>query len=191
MQCIIHSAEKAQYQTLTREWHGSEVQPGFDFRFHYAAAEDMLVFRMQREAPAVIHPAAAPGAWQEELWRYDVAEFFIATPGADRYLEFNLCPNGAWWAAAFTEPRVPLAGFDARALAPRTSGLCRPEGWVCEARVPLALLRAHGWELSACRMAVCAVICRAGAYTYLTSSEQTSGRPDFHRPWDWEAPLLP
>lgn len=189
MQCRIYAAEEGAPQTLSREWYGAELAPPFEFSFH--RDEEELIFRMRRDAAAIIHPTAAPGAWQEELWRYDVAEFFIATPGADRYLEFNLCPNGAWWAAAFTEPRVPLAGFDARALAPRTSGMCRPEGWAAEAHVPLALLRAHGWELSACRMAVCAVICRAGAYTYLTSSEQTSGRPDFHRPWDWEAPLLP
>lgn len=188
MKCrICDAAAEEAWQTLGQEWHGAAVAPAFEFRLWREG--ETLGFAARRAAAAVVHPAARPGAWQEELWRYDVVEFFIATPDAARYLEFNLCPNGAWWAAGFTEPRVPLPGFDARRLEPITRGEMSPAGWACEARVPLPLLREWGWVPDACRVAVCAVICREGAYTYLTSCEQTSGKPDFHHPWDWEAPL--
>lgn len=188
MQCEIHHAAGGRYQSLAQEWHGATVEPPFHFRFHVEG--QALVFRVQRAASACIHPQAVPGAWQQELWRYDVTEFFIATADASRYLEFNLCPNGAWWAAGFTDPRVPLPGFDARELAPATMGKLTPTGWECEARLPLPFLRLRGWELANCRMAACAVLCREGRYTYLTTCEQRAGKPDFHHPWDWEAPQL-
>lgn len=190
MQCIIHRGTPAGAQHLLHEWHGSAVRPPFHFSFH-TEKDAVLCFRAWRDAPCVIHPAAQPGKWQEELWRYDVVEFFIATPDARRYLEFNLCPNGAWWAAAFTDPRVPLPGFDAQSLHPVTRGRSTPTCWECEAAVPLAPLRNLGWQPETWRMAVSAVICREGEYTYLTTCEQTSGKPDFHHPWDWEVALLP
>ena len=187
MRCMVHAAPTTETQALQTDWHGSAVQPPFRFRFH--VEDDILVFYAARNASAVIHPTARPGTWQEELWRYDVVEFFIATPDAARYLEFNLCPNGAWWAAGFTEPRVPLPGFNARLLTPATRGKLTPTDWECEARLRLPSLQQWGWELTDCRMAACAVLCREGRYTYLTTCEQRIGKPDFHHPWDWEAPL--
>ena len=187
MQCVIHNTAAAGEQTLMSTWNGDDIQPPFYYSFWVEGEE--LAFRARREAAACIHPQAKEGEFQEELWRYDVVEFFIATPDAKRYLEFNLCPNGAWWAAGFTEPRVALPGFDAQELSPRTRGHLESTRWECEARIPLPRLARWGWQPSAPRrMAVCAVICRDGQYTYLTTCEQRAGRPDFHHPWDWETP---
>ena len=190
MQCKLHNeCAPGEGQLLAESWQGERVEPPFHFRFTLTAA-DSLRFEAWRAAPALVHPAAAPGVFQEELWRYDVVEFFIATADARRYLEFNLCPNGAWWAEGFTEPRVKLAGFDARALRPALCADMQPGRWRCSAELPLAALRAWGWSPGECRLAACAVICREGEYTYLTSCEQRAGRPDFHHPWDWEPALL-
>lgn len=189
MQCIIHPTA-AEPQQLATTWQGQQVEPPFKFLLSVQGGN--LVFQASRAAAAHLHPAAQPGEFREELWRYDVVEFFIATPDAKRYLEFNLCANGAWWAAAFTNPREPLPGFDARELSPATTGSCTPAGWACEARIPLLSLEHRGWQPAHCRMAVCAVLCREGHYTYLTTCEAREGKPDFHHPWDWEpARLVP
>ena len=190
MQCKLHKeTEPARAQLLAESWQGERVEPPFHFCFTLTAA-DTLRFEAWRAAGAVVHPAAVAGAYQEELWRYDVVEFFIATADARRYMEFNLSPNGAWWAEGFTEPRVKLAGFDARSLRPTLRAEMQTGRWHCSAELPLAELRRWGWLPWECRLAACAVICRAGEYTYLTSCDERSGKPDFHHPWDWEPALL-
>lgn len=203
MQCVVYSSPEGRAQTLCSEWYGARVEPPFFFRFY--AEGERLCFEAWREAAAQVHPDARPGAWQAELWRYDVVEFFLAAPDASRYLEFNLCPNGAWWARAFGEPRVPLPDFDAasaadvaRFLQVQTSGELRDGRWTCRAGLSLPALRAWGWGPELARVAVAAVLCseasearaEATALTYLTTCEQRGGRPDFHRPWDWEPALL-
>ena len=188
MQCSIYPTCPTAEQALSTTWHGSTVLPPFFFSL-YTEGEH-LVFHARREAPAIVHPLAQPGEYREELWRYDVVELFIATPDASRYLEFNLSPNGAWWAAGFSAPRVPLPGFSAGHLDVRTRAAYSPERWQAEARIHLAEPAEWGWRPDACRMAVCAVICRDGRYTYLTTCEQRQGQPDFHHPWDWEAAQL-
>ena len=186
MQCILYrDGEGAHAQQLAQSWHGHPVEPPFHFRFTLTG-RDTLRFEAWREAAAHVHPAAAPGVFQEELWRYDVVEFFIATADARRYLEFNLCPNGAWWAAGFTDPRVPLPGFNAQELQPAIKAEMLPTRWRCSVEVPLAALRPRGWEPATARMAAAAVLCRGGQYTYLTTCDQRSGKPDFHHPQDWE-----
>ena len=187
MQCLIHDTAGAPPQTLDTEWHGAAVQPPFYFRFHTAGGR--LVFEAWRDAAAQLHPKAQEGCFQENLWKYDVVEFFVATPDARRYLEFNLSPNGAWWAAAFTEPRVPLHGFCGSDLAAAAHGHISGQGWRCRAEINLNTLEARGWLLPTCRLAVCAVLSREGQYTYLTTCEQRDGKPDFHHPWDWERAL--
>lgn len=172
---------------MATTWQGGTVQPPFFYRF--TEEKDTLVYEAWRAAEAQIHPQAQPGIFCADLWRYDTMEFFIASPDASRYLEFNLCPNGAWWAAAFTEPRVPLPGFCAAELQPITYGEMRDSGWRCSVKISLPALLKQGWSLDASKIVTCAVICRGGEFTYLTSCDTREGKPDFHRPWDWEPPL--
>lgn len=189
MQCVVHSTAAANFQQLATEWHGEQIRPPFNFLFYIEG--EHLTFSINRQAPAIIHPQAKPGLFQENLWRYDVTEFFIATADARQYLEFNLCPNGAWWAEGFTDPRVKLAGFDARKLHPVISTNFTADAWQASARLPLNFLQEWGWQIHSCRLATAAVICRNGLYTYLTTCEQRAGKPDFHHPRDWEMVQTP
>ncbi len=184
MDVILHTSGDAPWQQLNAEWFGHPVIPPFEFRFHLAA--DALVFSARRAAPALLHPESQEGRFQELLWKYDTAEFFVATPEADRYVEFNISPNGAWWAAAFTAPRVVNPNMPAVPTGVVTSGHATPTGWACEARLPLAWLRAMGVipGTTPCRLAATAIL-NSPRQVFLTTATNTSGRPDFHHPRDF------
>ncbi len=180
MQSIIHSI-RSPYQSLSREWYGTPVFPPFDYRF--TATDKGLRFEALRLAPALIHPDARPGSYQEELWRYDTAEFFLAPISGGPYLEFNLCPNGAWWQCAFTTPRQVAEGVS---LPPPTDirSVCTRERWSCGATLPRETLELLGLEMHACRLAACAIL-NSPEQIFLTTAERTEGAPDFHHPSDW------
>ncbi len=168
-------------QVLTREWFGRELDPALEFVFLIEG--DELVFQFSRKAPALIHPEAQLGCFQEFLWKYDTAEFFIAKPDCSRYLEFNLSPNGSWWSMIFTDPRV----VDERALqiTPNfCSSTCGDDAWSCSARIPLADLVAMDLDPRTSRMAVCSIL-ESPEQVFLTSADKMEGVPDFHRLPDW------
>jgi hypothetical protein len=96
MQNIISMGEPV-VQQLTHEWYGNAIAAPVEYSF--TVEGEYLVFRASQAAPVSIHPEAVPGEFKEELWMYDTAEFFVADADAKQYLEFNLCPNGAWWPA--------------------------------------------------------------------------------------------
>lgn len=166
---------------LTHEWYGAPVAVPVEFSFTLEG--DYLVFRAAQAAPVTIHPDACPGEFTEELWMYDTAEFFVADADGKQYLEFNLCPNGAWWACAFTEPRVrdAAAGLP---LGVRTEGQVAPGGWSCSARIPLSYFSSLGIDIFNCRLAATCIL-NSPDYQFLTTSDDLSGEPDFHRPWSW------
>ena len=187
MQCIIGRNAESARGTLEREWFGTRLEPPVHYSF--ALCGDRLVFTAGQRRAACIHPAAKPGEFTENLWQYDTAEFFVANADATRYLEFNLCPNGAWWACVFTGPRVkdesapPLPAV-------KTRGCIRADGsWECRAELPAAYLEALGMPPSRCRLAA-AAIQNSPHYLFLTTSDDQSGQPDFHRPASWPIALL-
>ncbi len=185
MKVVLNSAADAPWQQLTHEWYGHELLPGYEFRFTLTA--DALVFAARRAAPALLHPEARCGAFQENLWKYDTAEFFIATAEGERYMEFNLAPNGAWWAAAFTGPRVVNEAVPAIPQGVVATGLASAEGWACEARIPLAYLALMGIEpgKTPCRLAAAAIL-ESPEQLFFTTATDLSGAPDFHRAYAWE-----
>ncbi len=187
MKATLHHSEDAPWQQLDREWFGNPVTPPFEFRFRLTA--DSLIFSARRRSPALLHPQAQEGVFQDYLWKYDTAEFFVATEAADRYLEFNICPNGAWWSAAFTDPRVVNEAVPAVPEGVRCSGTSTAEGWECEAHLPLAYLALMGIEPGNpeknFRLTAAAIL-ESPQQLFLTTSPDTSGKPDFHRPWAWE-----
>ena len=95
MQNIISTTAPV-IQQLTHEWYGHPVNAPVEYSFTLEG--DCLVVRAAQKAPVSIHPEAIPGMFKEELWMYDTAEFFVADAEGKNYVEFNLCPNGAWWA---------------------------------------------------------------------------------------------
>lgn len=177
----IISTSSPVIRQLTHEWHGSPVNAPVEFSFMLEG--DYLVFRAAQKAPVTIHPEALPGMFREELWMYDTAEFFVADAEGKNYIEFNLCPNGAWWACAFCAPRQQMAGAGVPDGV-ETCGSVTPDGWGCSARLPLGWLRSVGIDIRHCRLAATCIL-NSPDYLFCTTSDDLSGEPDFHRPWSW------
>ncbi len=186
MNILLHTSREPQpcpppLQERATEWYGQPlVSP---FRYSFAIEGEQLVFRAACAAPALLHPDASEGAFQENLWKYDTAEFFIAREDLSAYLECNVSPNGAWWAAVFTSPRVPIGGD---VVTPQliATGESTESGWSCEARLELAALRELGMDLESCRVGACAIL-QSPEQVFVTTNADCSGEPDFHRPQGW------
>ncbi len=187
MTILLHRSPDAPWQKLSCEWHGQSVEPPCEFRF--CLTPDALLFSARRAAPALLHPEAREGAFQEELWRYDTAEFFITSTGGERYLEFNLAPNGAWWSAVFTDPRVVDPTVPAVPGGVIARGKTDDAGWQCEVQIPLVSLAEMGIFPGTSRMAATAIL-GSPNQIFLTTATDTSGCPDFHHPWHWEEATL-
>ncbi len=186
MQCIIEAQEGKEWQSIGHEWYGLAVQPAFRYRF--SLAPEGLLFRAARAAAAQVHPEAIPGRFQPDLWKFDAAEFFLAREDASRYLEFNLSPNGAWWACVFSAPRVPdpaMAGWFPHVVA---EGCQTPFGWESQALLPMQDLACLGIGLGHCRLAACAIL-ESPQQIFLTTAEGCTGEPDFHLPQHWPIAL--
>lgn len=187
MQITIHRQKDQSFYELRREWYGREVSP--PYRYRLTLTDAGLLFEAERAEVAAVHPDAKLGCFQKELWRYDVAEFFIANADASRYLEMNLSPNGAWWGCVFSAPRVTDAAASALLRVDQVSGCASSDGWKASLRLPKDVLDALGFSLENCRLAVCAVL-EAPEYIYLTTAETCDTQPDFHRPDLWSPPIL-
>ena len=187
MQVAIHTtATDSVFQALTHEWYGHAVEPAFFYRFELT--EQGLKFYAGRQASATVHPDAKEGEFHENLWQYDTAEFFIATPDCSRYLEFNLNPTGAWWCRVFRAPRVADEAFEGFLPAVTAKGKVTPQGWACEALLPAAALEELGISPRCCRLAATAIL-QTPDQIFLTTGD-TSGEPDFHRPSGWKTAVL-
>lgn len=179
----IISTTTGNRQYLHVEWYGQEVTPPVEFSF--MLTDDGLLFKAARQAPAMVHPLGCCGQFQEELWKYDAAEFFITTPDKARYMEFNLSPNGAWWACVFSAPRKIAAGYENWRPAISTNGKCNDKEWHGEALIPFSVLEEIGINPRDCSLAACAIL-NSPEQIFLTSALPCSGQPDFHRPDMWE-----
>lgn len=186
MQSIICTAHASLTQQLDCEWFGNPIAPAIEYSF--TTDGEHLIFRASQAAAVHAHPDGKSGEFREELWKYDTAEFFIATESGFPYVEINIAPNGAWWASAFNAPRVPLspapdwAGVEA-------SGVVTEQGWQCSISIPLHLLAELGIRPENCRLAATAIL-NSPDYIFLTTAEDTSGEPDFHRPRSWPPAML-
>jgi len=165
---------------LGKDWPGQPVEPAAGF----ALADDgrRLWFIASRGKPASLHPSARPGKFQAELWKYDVAELFLADPKSGRYFEFNLSPNSAWWSCEFTAPRVRDTGEDFPMPEVATFAELAPDGsWVAAMAIPIDLLKAridYGPETKA----NVTFILDSPAQRFLTANDLGNGEPDFHLP---------
>lgn len=188
MQSIISPAGAPQTQKISTEWYGNAVEPPYVYCFSHSA--DGLEFVAARKETALVHPEGESGRFQAELWRYDAAEFFITTPGGERYMEFNLSPNGAWWAAVFCAPRQIAPGFEN--WVPKgisAVGNNTPDGWCCRALIPAAVLQEVGISLADCKLTAAAIL-KSPEQIFLTTALPCDTQPDFHRPDLWEKAIL-
>lgn len=137
-------------------------------------------FSVHRASCPLLHPDAEPGVFQSELWKYDVAEFFIASPDRSEYLEFNLAPNGAWWSCFFNKPREvsrinPLRGV-------KTYAEIGEEGWQVDAMIPR---KEFPWpNFMDCALNA-SFILDSPQQRFVTLAHLGRGKPDFHRPQDF------
>lgn len=165
---------------LARDMENRPVDPPAGFCL--ARDDRRLWFVAHHRAAAQIHPEARPGAFQTELWRWDVAEWFVAHPDSGRYLEFNLAPNGAWWSCEFTAPRMRADATDIAFPEVATFADLAPDGaWVAAMAIPIDLLEARiGFGPGS--TANVAMILGSPAQRFLSAAPLGGGPPDFHRP---------
>lgn len=141
-----------------------------------------LWFIANHRRPASVHPQARPGLFQNELWKYDVAELFVTDPLNQRYFEFNLAPNGAWWNCEFTAARVRADEADIAMPEVATfSDMSADGSWIAAMAIPLDLLEARLNFGAGSRMNV-AMILESPAQKFLSAMDLGGGIPDFHQP---------
>ncbi|KAB2638399.1 MAG: hypothetical protein DVB26_08100 [Verrucomicrobia bacterium] len=170
---------------LTHDWHGERVEPAAGFALVSDARR--LWFVASHRRPAALHPQARPGHFQAQLWRYDVAELFLADPRSGRYFEFNLAPNGAWWTCEFTGPRQRTEALDIAMPEVATfSDLAADGSWVAAMALPLDLLRAR-LDLGPATRANVTFVLESPQQRFLTAAKLASAEPDFHRPGEFSA----
>lgn len=188
MQTIISPAQTPKTQRIAQEWYGHTVEPPYVYCFSHST--DGLEFCAARKSPALIHPEGKCGAFQAELWRYDAAEFFITTPDGKKYMEFNLSPNGAWWAAVFSAPRQIAKGFENwQPTGILATGKSDHDSWSCRALIPTAVLKEVGIELTDCKLTAAAIL-NSPEQIFLTTALPCDTQPDFHRPDLWEKAIF-
>ncbi|MEI7910089.1 MAG: hypothetical protein WCK77_10670 [Verrucomicrobiota bacterium] len=178
---------------LGKDWHGARVEPAAGFALVCDAQR--LWFVVNHRRPALLHPQGRPGRFQAELWRYDVAELFLADPCSGRYFEFNLAPNGAWWTCEFTAPRQRAEAVDIAMPEVATySELAADGSWVAALAVPLDLLRAR-LDFGPATTANVTFILESPQQRFLSATDLGAAEPDFHRPLQFSpitlAPLPP
>lgn len=165
---------------IEQDWHGEKfAQP---ITFGLAVDKDYLWFVAGHQQPASILPSAKPGAFQAELWKHDVAEFFLLDPTTGKYLEFNLAPNGAWWSAMFTAPMVRESEEDVPFEGVASYADLAPDGgWVAAAAIPLKHLRSELNFGDSSEMNVTFIV-NSPDQKFATAADLGNGEPDFHQP---------
>ncbi|MGJ8725393.1 MAG: hypothetical protein ACSHYB_12615 [Roseibacillus sp.] len=121
-------------------------------------------------------PNSKEGQFCPELWRFDVAELFLADPIRQSYLEVNLAPNGAWWMCWFRDVRLAqekqpdFAGVKAE-------GQWQSDAWSASIRIPKRLLpplEALSYNIT--------FILNSPQQSFHSLAPLPGEEPDFHQP---------
>jgi len=181
---ILPKFEKLEtyHSTVSLDWFGQSLAPPVHFLFGLDC--DHFHFFASRKSPAVIHPDSRPGEFQAELWKYDVAEFFLRAPNSNQYLEFNLAPNGGWWSCLFKAALVPMQGENTPLPGVITSGEVSPGGWRAHAKIPLNSL-CDQLDFGPESRLNATFILNSPEQIFLTAGAPAPGEPNFHRPNDF------
>ena len=172
---------------ISSDWFGKPLAP--PLAYSLAVDSENLWFVATRQAAAAVHPDASPGSFTPELWKYDTAELFIADPTSGKYLELNLAPNGAWWAASFSSPRVTSPDQpDFETLITANSDQNQNQ-WLAALTVPLSFLK-ETINFGATTKANIAAILNTPEQTFHTVAKLPGPDPDFHQPSAF-APIAP
>ena len=165
---------------ISKDWYGSAFTP--QAAFCVAVDPRRLWFVASHGTPAKLHPAARPGRFVPELWKYDVAELFLTDPASGRYFEFNLSPNAAWWSCEFTAPRQRAEETDIAFPDVATHAELGPDGsWVTAMAIPRDLLEARLNFGGTTKLNVTFIL-GSPEQRFLSAANLGEGEPDFHRP---------
>ena len=168
---------------ISKDWFEEPIFPPFHSNFQRVG--ENFLFTASRAAKAQPHPPSVEGAFQPELWKYDVAEIFLLEPCSGRYLEINLAPNGGWWACWFDDVRVPspqqpdFSGITAE-------GKISDSYWEASIRLPLSL-----FESPATLQYNVTAIMNSPEQLFLTAFPLGPAEPDFHQPSGFQALIEP
>lgn len=168
------------WSSSDRDWYGSE----FDIAPGYSLVTDRshLWFSVFRNKHAVLAADAQPHRFVEGLWLGDVAELFIKDAHQDRYLEFNLAANGAWWSAVFLRPRVRISTENTPIPGVRTYSRISPDGgWCAAAALPLRFLESEFGFGPRSKLNVTFIL-DSPEQRFISISKLPGEKPDFHQP---------
>jgi hypothetical protein len=177
----LHSSDELTTLPLsevTRDWNGTPVTPSP--RFVFAIDETHFHFRAMREGSSIVHPNSCLGSFQAELWKFDVAEFFLRDPNSNHYLEINLAPNGGWWSCLFSAPLVRLTEREEPAPDVTVEASCDDQGWDARISIPLSYLQEKEGFSPDSRLHGAFLL--GSPQHCLTSGPIPPGDPNFHHP---------
>lgn len=165
---------------LEQDWHGETLAK--PLMFSLAVDGRYLWFLAAGSTQAQSHPQARPGVFTAELWKYDVAELFLADPSSGRYLEFNLAANGAWWSCEFTAPRQRAEELDIPFPETATfAELSVDGGWMAAMAIPLDLLEARLGFGENTKINV-TFIANSPQQQFLSAAKLPGDQPNYHQP---------
>ncbi len=87
---------------VAKDWFGKTLN--LDFRFILEEKNNHILFGAQFPKDCFFH--GEPRKFTEGLWAQSVVELFLHEVGRSSYIEINLSPSGAFWAARFSDYRV-------------------------------------------------------------------------------------
>jgi hypothetical protein len=165
---------------IPKDWFGKATMQPPAFSLTTNGTTDSLEFTVRVPRAAACDRTAQGGAFQPELWRYDVGELFIFHGKSSRYLEFNLSPTGAWWMAFFESYRkqdgkVPVSSYHTSCTARGARG---SQSWEATLKIPHAIIEMLGkredliWNVT--------FILNSPDYEFYTYNHLSDGEPDFH-----------
>lgn len=165
---------------ILHDWYGRPLES--PVRFLFAVFEDRFHFLIESTiGSGMSHPDSRNSVYQAELWKFDVAEFFLSDPTSGNYLEFNLSPNGAWWSCGFSGVLKPAAGEPSPIPDVETHSEENEASWKAHASLPLDWLKEH-YHFGPSSRLNATFILASPEQIFLTAGPAARGNPDFHRP---------
>jgi hypothetical protein len=168
------------HTTIPLDWHGRPIDspPSFLFWLDHHS----LHFLARHEGgPGTPHPDGSPGKFRPELWKYDVAEFFLGSRNDSHYLEFNLSPSGAWWSCLFEERLVPAPGQPIAIPQVHAEGKRTASFWEARASLPRLWLEER-FPIEGQITLNATFILGTPKQIFASAADLGDGDPDFHRP---------
>jgi hypothetical protein len=192
VETILRMERRSLWPDATPTWHPIETSFAGDpkQKASYALVTDgefiQVSFRVAGKPFALNSPI--PGTFYEGLWFADCGEFWLYSPESDRYLEFNVGPEGAWWGQAFSAPRVRDLTCDPPTVS--TQVLPVPEGWGTQITFPWKDVERSLGTNANLLANVTLVLGGCGdpdtpENHFHSVAEFIGGKKDFHRPKDW------